>query len=46
MNVKNVYPIEYQITTEERDNTQKKCTYIPHTISPVKMCRSQQFGHL
>ena len=29
MNVKNVYPIEYQIIKEERDNTQKKCTYIP-----------------
>ena len=24
----------------------KKCTYMQHTISPVKTCCSQQFGHL
>ena len=24
----------------------KKCTYVLHTISPVKMCCSQQFGRL
>ena len=27
-------------------SSKKKCTYIPHTISPVKMCRSQQFCRL
>ena len=50
--IKNFYILDYQVITEVFFGTltcltpKKKNTYITHTISQVKMCCSQQFGHL
>ena len=49
--IKNFYILDYQVIrgffgTLTCLTPKKKCTYILHTISPVKMCHSWKFGHL